>query len=271
MAAQIVSRALEAGATEIVAASSGNAGVAVSAYAARAGLACEVALTPDCSEVFEGVMRSHGARINRFENSLDRWPYIRERVLRDGAHTATNFLLPPVGSPPLGVEGYKAIAAELVRQMSHPPDTVLVPTSRGDLVWGIYAGFLELEARGLTPRRPRLFAVEPLPRLARVLAGVDYRGRFPGKTSQLSIAGSTVTLQAWQALVRSDGGAIVVGDEEARAAQAELARGGVVAELSSASALAAFHQARRDGRIAPDETSVLIITSSGSKDAIQQR
>lgn len=268
MAAQTVSRALEAGAREVVAASSGNAGVAVAAYAARAGLRCEVALTPECSALFERAMRAHGARLKRFSSSLERWPYIRERVQRYGAHTATNYMLPPVGSPPLGVEGYKAIAAELLGQAGAAPDVIFVPTSRGDLLWGIHAGFSELAGRGLVARLPRLFAVEPLPRLARVMAGEDWRAQFPGTTAQLSIAGSTVTLQATQALVQSGGRAIVVSDMAARAAQAELARGGVLAELSSASALAAWQQARADGEITDGDTCALIITSSGFKDAL---
>ena len=57
------------------------------------------------------------------------------------------------------------------------PGHILVPTSRGDLIWGIYRGFCELVESGQVDAMPRLWAVEPYARLGRVLAGEPLRNR----------------------------------------------------------------------------------------------
>ncbi|MGE0800921.1 MAG: pyridoxal-phosphate dependent enzyme [Lautropia sp.] len=266
MAAQLMNRAIESDANEIVAASTGNAGVAIAAYAARAGIRCEIAITGSCNRIFRLAMERCGATLTQFPDSLSRWPYAEQRVKRDGAMSGTNYLLPPVGSPPIGVEGYKAIAHEILEDLGAAPDVVFVPASRGDLLWGIHAGFAELAERGVSEQVPRLIAVEPFPRLALVLEGADYRGSFEGSTRQLSTGGTTVTFQAYEALRRSEGLAIAVPDGEAEDAHAELARGGIYAELSSASVLSAYCRALERGLIRATDVAVLIVTSVGFKD-----
>ena len=141
------------------------------------------------------------------------------------------------------------------------PDLVVTPCSRGDLLSGLHLGFAEL-GRGM----PRLIAAEPFPRLARVLAGADYREDFAGETAQFSIAGSTVTWQAVQALRASGGLAVPVDDDAVRLAQAKLARLGFHAELSAASALAALGELAKDGSLA-GRHAVLVLTGSGFRDA----
>ncbi|MDN4595207.1 hypothetical protein [Polycladomyces subterraneus] len=77
-------------------------------------------------------------------------------------------------------------------------------------MWGIWEGFREaLEWKGVE-NIPRLFAVEPFPRLERVLAGEDYRDIFPGNTLLRSIGGDTVTYQSLDAVKRTGGGAVAV-------------------------------------------------------------
>src|SRR3546814_18762848 len=66
-------------------------------------------------------------------------------------------------------------------------DAVLVPTSRGDLIWGLFEGFRQLKAADLTTAVPRLFAVEPFARISAVLGGETVTGSFPGTTKLTSI------------------------------------------------------------------------------------
>src|SRR3546814_9506203 len=110
----------------------------------------------------------------------------------------------------------------------------LVPTSRGDLIWGLFEGFRQLKAADLTTAVPRLFAVEPFARISAVLGGETVTGSFPGTTKLTSIGGSTVTYQAIEAIRLSGGGAVIVVDEMVARDQLSLARPGSYAELSPA-------------------------------------
>ncbi|WP_210251181.1 pyridoxal-phosphate dependent enzyme [Bosea sp. F3-2] len=256
MSAQLLARALERGVETVVAASSGNGGLSIAAYARRAGLAAEIAVTDALPQSYRKAIASHGATLKSFSDSMGRWTYLSQRV-GEGAFAATNYRVPAIGTNPFGIEGYKTLAAELAEP--DPPDLVVVPCSRGDLLSGMRLGFEEL-GNGL----PVLVAAEPFPRLARVLAGADYRETFEGQTVQASIAGSTVTWQAVEALRASAGRAVPVCDEAARAAQRRLAACGLHAELSAASALAALADLARQRNLA-ERHAVLVLTGSGMR------
>ncbi|PZN94186.1 MAG: hypothetical protein DCF30_20715 [Hyphomicrobiales bacterium] len=258
MSAQLVARAADRGATRIVAASSGNGGLSVAAYAARAGIPAEIATGDGLPEPYRCAIAGHGATLVAFADSMARWRHLARRVTEEGAFAATNYRLPAIGTNPFGIEGYKTIAAEMAAVAM--PDLVIAPCSRGDLLSGLHLGFGEL-GRGM----PRLIAAEPFPRLARVLAGADYRESFSGETAQFSIAGSTVTWQAVQALRASHGLAVPVADETARLAYAKLAGFGFHAELSAASALAALGTLAAEGRL-DGRHAVLVLTGLGFRD-----
>lgn len=267
MSVQAIARAVDIGASLVIGASSGNAGVSIAAYAAASGLRCEIVVASSIAPVFRRAIESYGATLVTVPDSLSRWTHVERRVHADGAFPITNFHIPPVGSNPFGVEGFKTIAFELAEQFTEDlPEAVLVPTSRADLLIGLFLGFRELAARGRISTTPQLYAAEPLARLSRVVAGCDYRLQHEGATQQLSTAGTTVTYQGVAALQGSGGDALVVGDAEARHAQSDLARCGLYAELSSAAALAGLRQLVARRMLRPDSRAVLIMTSSGFKD-----
>ncbi len=257
MSAQLLARALDRGAAQVVAASSGNGGLSVAAYAARAGIPAEIATTGALPESYRRAIAAHGAIIVSLADSMARWRHLARRV-EQGAFAVTNYRMPAIGTNPFGVEGYKVIAAEIAERAM--PDLVVVPCSRGDLLSGLYLGFAEL-GKGM----PRLVAAEPFPRLVRVLAGADYREQFAGETIQFSIAGSTVTWQAVQALRASAGEAVAIADEAALLAQAKLAACGLHAELSAASAFAALETLAAGGALA-GRHAVLVLTGSGARE-----
>lgn len=262
-----VTRALDIGATKIVAASSGNGGVSLALYAAAAGLQCCIVATPALSSVFRRAIEMTGAEIVTAPESLDRWRHVARMTKEQGWFPATNYLDPPVGSNHFGLEGLRTVAYEIIEELgSNRVDAVLVPTSRGDLIWGLYEGFRQLEAMGLIGSVPRLFAVEPFARISAVLGGERISNSFPGTTTLASIGGSTVTYQAMEAIRATGGGAVVVDDASVARDQVRLARHGCFAELSSAATLTGLELLLNDGALSRTDSVVLIATSHGYKE-----
>lgn len=265
MSAQAVTRALEAGADTVVLASSGNAAISAAAYCAAAGLRCEVATYLDMPDPFVSALRRLGAQREAFARGEERWAHVRRRVEQDGAFALTNYSLPAVGSPVFGVEGYRAIALECVAE-GCVPDHVLVPTARGDLLWGLYSGFRDMHLQGLIPRLPRLWAVEPFARLQRVLDGAQAQASFDGSTAQFSVAGHTVTLQQLLAVQGSGGGAVPIPDAQADEGVERLAKQGLWVELCAGATVAALSVLLAQGHIQPSEHALLMLTARGDRD-----
>ena len=262
-----VTRALATGATGIVAASSGNGGASLALYAAAVGLQCRIVTTPALSPIYRRAIAMTGAELITAPESLDRWRHVATMAKEQGWFPATNYLVPPTGSNHFGIDGLKTVAFEIFEEIgSGKIDAMLVPTSRGDLLWGLYEGFSQLKTIGLIDSIPRLFAVEPFPRIAMVLSGAELTGSFPGTTSLTSIGGSTVTYQAVKATRATGGGAVVVDDATVARDQLRLARHGCYAELSSAATLSGLELLLADGRIARHESVVLVATSGGYKE-----
>lgn len=264
MAAQLVSRAVLAGAPGMAAASSGNGGVALAAYCAAAGLPIEIAVAPSCPDPQRDAMLRFGARLTPFDDSLARWHHVARLCRETGAFAGTNYLDPPVGTHAYGVEGYKPLAQELLDACGLPTD-IVVPTARGDLMWGMLLGWQYLLASGRIDRLPRLHAVEPYARLSQVLEGGDVRAHRDGSTSQYSIGGVTSTLQAVHAVRDTGGQALDVSDADARAAHRQLAAMGLQTELSSSAALAALRQLSSRGVVDGESRVVLLLTSDGRR------
>lgn len=268
MTAQFMARAVDRKASVVTAASSGNAGASVAAYAAASKLRCVIVTTPKISPAWRRAIEMAGAEMHYVDDPLERWSFIRTKVREDGWISATNVLNPPTGSEPFGVDGYKTVAYELASsEATRAADLVLVPSARGDLLWGIYSGYRELVEEGVLSTVPRLIAVEPFPRVELALAGADWRGAFAGTSPMVSINGTTLAYQAVAAVQRSSGIAVSVRAELAVADQKLLARAGFYLELSAAASLSGLRQAVK--RVKANHA-VLIATSHGYKEVLSQ-
>ncbi|MCU1808179.1 pyridoxal-phosphate dependent enzyme [Cytobacillus firmus] len=266
MSPLIVARAASLNRSTVIAASSGNAGASLAAYAAAGGLRCKIVTTPRINVAWEKAIRLYGAEIIKVQSSFERWETVRKMV-EEGDYPATNYSIPPVGSNMFGVQGYTTVAYEIVEQMrEYQPTAVVIPCARGDLLWGIWEGFVESLRLGWIESLPRLYAVEPFPRLAHVLQGKDYRGKFRGDSSLLpSIGGETVTYQSLEAIRSSGGGAVVVTNTEVEKAQWELAKRGIFAEGSAAVTWPAVSKLVKEGKMDESDRVLLMITSHGYK------
>jgi threonine synthase len=270
MAAVIVARAREVGAKTVTIASSGNAGAALAAYAAVAGLHCVVFTSAAAPLAMKAQMRALGAKLVALSTSPERWTVMQAAVERYGWYAASNYLPEPIGSNPYGVEAYKTLAFEVWEQMGREaPDVMALPVCYGDGLAGTARGFSELEELGFIRRAPRLVAGEVWGPLTRAQADsleapVPVEG---GPTVAISIGGGRSTFQALQALQSTNGRAVTVADDELLALQAELARReGIYAEASSLASVAALAKLRKEERLLPSAVAVALITATGLKD-----
>lgn len=272
MSGLAVARAKALGKDTVIAASSGNAGASLAAYASAAGLECVIVSMSSISPMWEAAIEFHGAQLHARQGQDDRWKYMQRMVEEHGWYPVTNFLKPPVSSNPFGIDGYKTIAYELVEELGDmTPLVVLVPTCRGDVLAGLWYGFLDAQACGLVKQLPRLVAVEPGVRLEQVLKGEDYRSDLHIDAHHLSsIGGDTATYQSYNALSLSNGTAVSVNTRQAVQAQKTLGRQGLYTELSSAAALAGAQELFKQGYFKPDDNVVLIGTSHGYKELPQK-
>ncbi|MGH7910482.1 MAG: threonine synthase [Candidatus Dormibacteraceae bacterium] len=267
-----VSFARSEGRPGVVLSSSGNAGAAAAAYAARAGIPCIVLTTPSFPAEMQRFMRAYGAVVAALPSPADRWTLNRAVATEWGWFPLSNTFAPPVGSHPIAVEGCKTIAYEIARDLAwDPPDWVLVPVAYGDGLSGIHRGFRELVAAGAIAREPRLAAVEVYPSLSTALASGVEGPRLVeqvGASRAQSVATPQGTYQALRALRESEGAAVVVSDQEIASAHRDLRHvEGLFVEFSAALPLAGLRRLRTMGRIGPRERVVMVVTSGGLKDS----
>ena len=151
--------------------STGNAGAAAAAYAARAGLPCIVLTVQGAASAIVTQMQAYGAMVAATRTKADRWTLLQTGVAHWGWYPTSPYFGPPVGSNPYGVDGYKTLAYEVCEQMDwEPPDWCVLPVAYGDALFGMWKGFDELAKLGLVSKRPRMVAAEMAGCLAAALA-----------------------------------------------------------------------------------------------------
>ena len=271
LACMAVSTARRMGAKAIVSSSSGNAGAAAAAYAAKAGLDCVVFTFKGTAGPMLTQMRAYGANVVACENKADRWTLMEHAVRHYGWFPTSPFFGPVVGSNPYGIEGYKTLAYEIAEQMDWTvPDWCVLPVCYGDALLGMWRGFEDMIAFGWTDRMPRMVAAETYGSLGAALSeGLDMPPdvRMNHETVAVSIGASRGTYQALDIVRRSDGAALTIGDDDIMRWQQTMARKeGLYIEPSSAAGLAAVEQLVRGGRIGPEDSVVSLLTASGLKD-----
>src|SRR5262249_8050164 len=142
-----VTHAGQGGARGVVVSSTGNHGASTAAYAARAGLPCVIFTLASVPDTMKTLMQAYGAAVVACPTSESRWTLMREAVERLGWYPTSGFVLPPLGSNPYGIEGYKTLAYEVVEDLGGTaPDMVVVPSAYSDGLHGIGKGMAELAA-----------------------------------------------------------------------------------------------------------------------------
>ena len=249
------------GVQRVVVSSTGNLGVSVAAYAAAAGIPCLFLAASGLPRAALAQAQAHGALVVMTDGQ-------RRNVLFEHAALARGWF--PVGlrmprrvCNPFGVEGYRAIATEVLAALGRAPDAMLFPCARGNGLFGAWRGFAALPGAG----RPRMVACQPADANsieASLRAGVDMPLELPPSSSiAFSTRESQADPMALRAIRESGGTAASVDDAAILDAQAELARSGIFVEHSCALPLACLPGLLARGAVRRDETVVCVLTASG--------
>src|SRR4051812_14683014 len=152
-----VSMAKAFGLRRIAMPTNGNAGAALAAYGARAGMEVVVFCPADTPEVNIREMVAHGAEVRRIDGLIDDCG----RLVAEGAARGEWFDMATLKEP-YRLEGKKTMGLELAEQLGWSlPDAIFYPTGGGTGLIGMWKAFDELEALGfIGPERPRMYAVQ---------------------------------------------------------------------------------------------------------------
>jgi threonine synthase len=266
-----ISAARQLGAKAVATSSSGNAGASLAAYAARAGLPCVMVTFAHSAGPMLAQARKYGGLVLPLTSKAARWTLLGDAVERLGWFVTSPFRAPVVGSHPIGIEGYKTIAYELAEQMGgEVPDWCVLPVCYGDALAGMWQGFLDLHESGAISKLPKMAAAEVFGSLQAALGqdGDRIEAVDPSfDTLAVSIGAPQGAYQALQALRRSQGKAVAVGNDGLIRLQEDFASSeGIFAELSSITPFSAISKLRASGAIRPSDTVLALVTAGGLKD-----
>ncbi len=264
-----VSRAKQLGAKALAAPTAGNAGGALAAYAAAAGLPAVIVMPADTPSANVMECQAFGAKVVKLNGLIsDCGKYVAGHKDREGWYDVSTL------KEPYRVEGKKTMGYELWEQFGGKlPDVILYPTGGGVGLIGMCKAFDEMQEMGwIGAERPRMVAVQAEGCAPIVRAWDAHQTSaqfFPNAAtvaSGLRVPGPLGDLLILSMLRQTKGTALAVTDEEMLQAGRELASlEGIFAAPEGAATVIATRKLAASGWIKPEETVVLFNTGTGYK------
>ncbi|MCS7097473.1 MAG: pyridoxal-phosphate dependent enzyme [Candidatus Methanomethyliaceae archaeon] len=242
-AAVSLSRAKFMGVGSIVEDSSGNAGIAAAAYAAKANIRARIYVPKDAPSAKRMIIRACGAEIveceSRKDASIRAVSELRENELYVG-HIWDAFY----------IEGIKTIAFE-VFESGHIPDAIIVPVASGTLLLGLFKGFFELNEMGLLNNIPEFYAVqgEECAPIYEAIYGKIGGIKNSSLADGLRVDDPPRKDEILSVIRATSGDVFIVNNNEIMGALKFLYRKGIIVEPTSATAYAAFRKTRGLGKV----------------------
>ena len=264
-----VSMAKELGVTQVAMPTNGNAGAALAAYAAVAGMESVIFCPADTPEVNVREIAAQGARVYRVNGYIDDCgAIVGQGVMERGWFDFSTL------KEPYRIEGKKTMGLELAEQLGWElPDAIFYPTGGGTGLIGMWKAFDELEKIGfIGSKRPKMFAVQAegcAPMVRAFEQGVEFAERW--EDAQTIAMGIRVPRAVGDFLIlrtvrESGGAALAVSDAAIAAAVRDVARDdGLLLCPEGGATLAAYSRALDEGLIGRDERAVLFNCASGLK------
>ena len=268
--AAAVAKARELGLQKVIIPTAGNAGGAMAAYAARAGLRAYIIMPQDTPTANIEESRMTGAEVVLVDGLIsDAAKLAAEKARAEGWFDLSTF------KEPYRLEGKKVMGYELAEAFGWSlPDVILYPTGGGTGLVGMWKAFEELESLGWldNPKRPRMVAVQAegcAPVVRAFEAGADsceFWTEAHTLASGLRVPKSFADRLILRDIYASRGMAVAVSDEAILSAQSQLGKlEGIFAAPEGAATLAALIELLDQAWVRPDERIVLFNTGSGLK------
>jgi len=264
-----VSMAKQVGVKELAIPSAGNAGGALAAYAARAGIPAHVVMPRDVPRANIAECRAYGADVRLVDGVItDAGRLVGELCSRFGWFDVSTL------KEPYRIEGKKTMGYELFEQLGgRLPGVILYPTGGGTGMVGMWKAFDEMEKLGwIDGHRPRMVCVQSTGCAPMVRAFEE--GKESAETWQnartfasgLRVPRAIGDFLILRAIRESGGTAIAVTDEAIREAVSTIASTeGIFAAPEGAACLVALRLLLARGWLDKEETVVLFNTGSGLK------
>ena len=264
-----VTMARHYGLRKLAAPTAGNAGGALAAYAAAAGIEAHIFMPKDTPMANQVECLAYGAHVTLVDGLIsDCGRMVAERKTAEGWFDVSTL------KEPFRVEGKKTMGYELVEQLGWEyPDAVFYPTGGGVGLIGMWKAFEEMEQLGwVQGRRPRMIAVQaegcaPVVRAFEhgdpVTQAWHDAHTFASGLRVPKPYGDSIILQ----IVRESGGvAVAVSDDAIFASLKDwAAHEGLLLSPEGAAATAAYDYLLANGFLTPRDRVVLFNTGSGSK------
>jgi threonine synthase len=263
-----VSRGRELGLRSLYVPSAGNAGLALAAYGARAGLPVRVYLPEATAPELKRVCRAYGADVIEVPGTIkEAGETARTRERSSGGFDMSTL------REPYRVEGKKTMGLELFDQFATAglPDVIVYPTGGGTGLVGMHKAFQELRRLGALEKEPRLIAVqmEGCAPVVRALREGEPRIR-PWENPRTIAPGLLVPApfsseRILEAVRDTHGGGVTVEDQRLPDAMEALARRHGVSTCPEGAAMyAALPRLVAERMIRPGERVLLYNTGSGA-------
>jgi threonine synthase len=251
-----ITKALAAGTTTVICASTGNTSASAAAYAARAGLSC-VVLIPEGKVALGKLAQAlvHGARVLQVRGSFDDALRLVRAIADRAPITVVNSINPD------RIAGQASAAFEVVDALGRAPDHVFLPVGNAGNITAYFKGFAAYRDAGRCDALPHLRGYQAAGAAPIVLGHVVER---PETVATAIRIGNPASWQgALDAVAGTDGAVGSVSDEQILAAWRLLAtEESVFCEPASAAGVAGL---LRDG-VAPGALVVCVLTGNGLKD-----
>ena len=265
-----VSRAKELGARRLAIPTAGNAGGALAAYAARAGMEAWIFMPKDTPVVNQAEAANHGAHAFVVDGLINDCG----AIVREGTNVMQWFDVSTLKEP-YRIEGKKTMGLELAEQFGwRLPDVIFYPTGGGTGLIGMWKAFAELDAlRWLeNDTKPRMISCQAAgcsPIAMAWEAGERFAPVFPNAYTAASglrvpaAVGDFMIIDA----VNESGGQARSADEERLLEWAQ--RGATLEGISfcpeAGACLAVLEDMVADGSVHPDERVVVYNTGAAQK------
>lgn len=255
-----VTKAVEAGSSAVICASTGNTSASAAAYAARAGITAFV-LIPEgkiaMGKLAQAMM--HGAIIMQIRGNFDAGMQLVKEVAADAPVTIVNSI------NPYRLQGQKTAAFEIVEELGRAPDYHCLPVGNAGNISAYWMGYTEFQHNGVANQTPTMLGYQASG-AAPFLRGAPVETPETVATA-IRIGNPQSWDKAWNAQKQSSGWFDELDDADILAAQKLLAeKEGVFCEPASAASIGGAMRDIKSGKIAEGSTIVCTLTGNGLKD-----